>query len=67
MNTLCQAVQEYLSMRRSLGFELRDAGRLLLGFVKFMAQRRSSYITTKLALAWAQQRRLCNRPSGRAA
>jgi len=55
MNTLRQAVQEYLTMRRSLGFKLRDAGKLLLKFAKFMEQRRASYITTKLALAWAQQ------------
>ena len=27
MNTLRQAVQEYLSMRRSLGFKLQDAGK----------------------------------------
>jgi integrase/recombinase XerD len=51
MNTLRQAVQEYLTMRRSLGFKLRDAGKLLLAFVKFMEQCRASYITTKLALA----------------
>jgi hypothetical protein len=44
MNTLRQAVQEYLSMRRSLGFKLRDAGKLLLAFVKFMEQCRASYI-----------------------
>jgi integrase/recombinase XerD len=55
MNTLRQAVQEYLTMRRSLGFKLRDAGKLLLAFVQFMEQRHASYVTTKLALAWAQQ------------
>jgi len=55
MSTLRQAVQEYLTMRRSLGFKLRDAGKLLLAFIKFMEQCRASYITTKLALAWAQQ------------
>jgi integrase/recombinase XerD len=27
MNTLRQAVQEYLSLRRSLGFKLQDAGK----------------------------------------
>jgi integrase/recombinase XerD len=42
-------------MRRSLGFKLHDAGKLLLKFVKFMEQHRASYITTKLALVWAQQ------------
>jgi hypothetical protein len=29
MNTLAQAVQEYLRMRRDLGFKLRDAGKSL--------------------------------------
>jgi integrase len=55
MNTLRQAVQEYLSMRRALGFKLREAGKGLLDFVRFMEQHRASYITQALALAWAQQ------------
>ena len=55
MNTLRQAVQEYLSLRRSLGFKLHDAGKGLLDFVTFMEQRRATYITQTLALAWAQQ------------
>jgi integrase len=54
MNTLRQAVQEYLSMRRDLGFKLHDAGKGLLDFVAFMQRRRASYITQALALAWAQ-------------
>src|ERR1700758_1152643 len=55
MNTLRQAVQEYLSLRRSLGFKLQDAGKALLEFVTFMEHHRTSYITQALALAWAQQ------------
>ena len=55
MNTLRQAVQEYLTLRRSLGFKLRDAGKLLQAYVRFMEEQRAPYITTKLALAWAQQ------------
>jgi integrase len=55
MNTLRQAVQEYLNLRRGLGFKLREAGKGLLGFVTFMEQHRASYITQALALAWAQQ------------
>jgi integrase/recombinase XerD len=55
MNTLRDAVQEYLAMRRALGFQLRDAGKRLLDFVTFMEQRRASYITRQLALKWAQQ------------
>jgi integrase/recombinase XerD len=55
MTTLRQAVQEYLCMRRDLGFKLREAGKGLLDFVSFMKRRRVSYITQSLALAWAQQ------------
>jgi integrase len=56
MNTLRQAVRQYLSMRRALGFKLRQAGDGLLDFVTFMEQQRASYITLPLALAWAKQR-----------
>ena len=59
MNTLRQAVQEYLAMRRSLGFKLQRAGRALFDFVGFLEQHRAPYITLRLALAWAKQ------PAGR--
>jgi len=55
MTKLREAVREYLNLRRSLGFKLQETGRLLLAFVKFLEEQRSSYITTRLALAWAQQ------------
>lgn len=55
MNTLRQAVHEYLSMRRNLGFQLREAGKGLLNFVTFLEQHHAPYITQALALAWAQQ------------
>jgi len=55
MNTLREAVHDYLNLRRSLGFKLRETGKQLLAFVMFMEQRRASYITPQLALAWAQQ------------
>ena len=57
MNTLPQAVQDYLRMRRDLGFKLKEAGTSLLDFAAFMRRRRSPFITSKLALAWAQQPR----------
>src|SRR5438094_7953893 len=53
MNTLREAVRDYLDLRRS--FKLHDAAKLLLKFVAFMEQHRATYITTQLALAWAQQ------------
>ena len=55
MNTLREAVRDYLQMRRSLGFKLRETGKLLPAFVKFLEGHRSPYITTRLALVWAQQ------------
>lgn len=55
MNSLQQAVREYLAMRRSLGFKLQSAGPALLDFVSFLEQRRAPYITARLALAWAKQ------------
>lgn len=55
MNTLRHAVQEYLTMRRSLGYKLQGAGTGLLDFVSFMEQHRASYITHSLALTWAKQ------------
>ena len=34
MNTLQEAVQDYLALRRSLGFKLRDAGKGAIGFCR---------------------------------
>ena len=55
MNTLRKAVAEYLSMRRGLGFQLREAGKALPDFVTFLEKCNAGYITRELALAWAQQ------------
>jgi integrase/recombinase XerD len=55
MNTLRHAVQDYLAMRRSLGFKLHDAAAPLLDFVTFMERHRAPYVTPTLALAWAKQ------------
>ena len=55
MTTLRSAVHAYLALRRSLGFHLHDAGRLLRQFVAFMEEHEASTLTTRFALAWAQQ------------
>ena len=55
MNTLREALPEYLQLRRSLGFKLEDAGLQLPRFVAFVEEHGSTVITTALALAWAQQ------------
>jgi integrase/recombinase XerD len=55
MNTLREALQSYLAMRRALGFKLSDAGPALSDFVAFLERNRKSYITIRLALKWAQK------------
>jgi integrase len=55
MNSLRLALQDYLSMRRSLGFKLQKDGKCLLKFVTFLEQQNAPYITTRLSLEWAQQ------------
>lgn len=53
MNTLREAVSEYITMRRGLGFKLHAAGHLE-NFVS-LEQHDASFITTDMALKWAQQ------------
>jgi integrase len=55
MTRLRASLQDYLKMRRGLGFKLYAAGIGLLDFVTFMERKRASRITTKLALEWAQK------------
>ena len=55
MKPLTKAIQDYLALRRNLGFKLRDAGMVLAKFASFMEQRNAQCITTQLALEWAQQ------------
>jgi integrase/recombinase XerD len=55
MKPLRQAIEDYLALRRSLGFKLRDAGRWLSKFADFLEARGATRVTTQLALEWAQQ------------
>ena len=55
MKPLTKAIDDYLSLRRSLGFKLRSAGAALLNFASFMERQQARSITTRLALDWAQQ------------
>jgi integrase len=55
MTPLRKAVQDYLVLRRRLGFKLHKAGKALPAFVTFMEQQRATVITTPLALTWAQE------------
>lgn len=55
MKTLRQAAQDYIRMRRHLGFKMRHEERRLRRFVSFMELQNVSYITSKLALKWATE------------
>ena len=68
MNNLRQALQEYVDLRRGLGYKMRDEGLQLPRFVTFMEDHCAEHISVKLALEWAQSasvqpaewaRRLC--------
>jgi len=50
-----QALNNYLRIRRSLGFRLQQQGGALRNFVAFLRAQGASYITTELALLWATQ------------
>lgn len=54
MNRLRNAAEEYLAMRRGLGFRLEKTGDLLLDFTSFMQERGESRITNDLAVRWAK-------------
>jgi integrase/recombinase XerD len=55
MSELQEALDEYLAVRRALGFKLSDTGRLLPRFVRFIEREGASFITTQLALRWATE------------
>jgi integrase/recombinase XerD len=50
-----QALNDYLRIRRSLGYRLREPEGLLRNFVAFLQAERAPYITRQLALRWATQ------------
>ncbi|MCK7497503.1 MAG: hypothetical protein MZW92_46985 [Comamonadaceae bacterium] len=55
MNTLRQAIHDYLAMRRGLGFKLALLECRLRDFATFMEVSRATYVTTELALQWAMK------------
>lgn len=55
MNTLRQAVDDYLTLRRNLGFKMQEESKALPDFIAFMEKNNATYITQLLALEWAQQ------------
>jgi len=52
MSTLVQELDRYLTIRRSLGYDLGTTARVLRRFVAFAQGRNAKYVTTDLFLAW---------------
>ena len=55
MSTLRAAADDYLAMRRALGYQLRQEGRILASFVDHLEHHGLTRITIEAALAWATE------------
>jgi integrase len=55
MNTLRQAVDDYLALRQAMGFKLHEESRLLPRYIDFLEDQGEVFITTDLAVRWATQ------------
>lgn len=55
MTTWTECVDDYLALRRGLGFKLERPGQLLAQFASYLQKAGAATITTELALAWARQ------------
>jgi len=53
MSALRAAAEDYLAMRRALGFRLTTQGQHLMGFVAFCEDRGADHVTADLAIEWA--------------
>lgn len=59
MSVLRDAVEEYVTVRRGLGTQLRLPAVALRHFVDFLDREGADVVTTELALRWAQQPLRC--------
>lgn len=55
MMSFSHALEEYLTLRRNLGFELKTVEGFLVRFVAYLEEQGATHITTELALRWAMQ------------
>jgi integrase/recombinase XerD len=53
MKPLRQAIDDYIALRRSLGFKLRRMSEGLREFAVFLEQKAAPHVTTELAMEWA--------------
>jgi integrase len=55
MTVLREHLDDYLALRRGLGYKLTDVGRMLASFVAFAERAGAGTVTTELAVCWATQ------------
>jgi integrase/recombinase XerD len=55
MRSLRDGAEDYLTLRRGLGFKLKRPARFVRSFVKSLEERGETRITTQAALEWATQ------------
>jgi integrase/recombinase XerD len=55
MSTMRQAAEDYLALRRAMGFTLEKPGRLVLQFAYHLDRLDTRQLTIETALAWARQ------------
>ena len=53
MSGLRARAEEYLAMRRALGFQLTTQGRHLMSFIRFCEERAADRVIADLAVEWA--------------
>jgi len=53
MSALCDVAEDYLRMRRALGYKLEVQGLLLNGFVSYLEDAGAVTVTVQSAVAWA--------------
>lgn len=54
MSTMSGQVEDYLRLRRALGFKLERAGHLLPQLVAYLERAGAATVTSDLAIAWAR-------------
>jgi len=64
MNTMPEALAQYIAVRRALGAKLREPAVRLGEFVDFLKNQGAEFITTELALCWRCNRKTRSAPRG---
>ena len=55
MSTLRKSLDDYLKLRRALGFKLETTEHCLRGFLDFLDAEGAKHITIEIALRWARR------------